>query len=319
MATIELNEEVQSLLKAVNATFPGNVRVEFNGDTKAGYVRHDQSQQIPNGGDIVVQVNDLTAPNYTASHELIHMLMVMKGFPQVFFSLTTGTDQLDEQLMIMGTELYDIVAHFVVVSEQRKHGLIDDEIEALFLKGIQETIQPEPTPRDDQMMLRLMTLLDAFVFYGDKIDKVSAQLKADYPESFAAAEKLYRDISAKPIDSPFSMRRIVVKLFKQFDEQLKAWHLPPINNAEFTTLSSAFSKRQLRLEVRQLFELFHSEMTEKNSGRTAYVGFNRADGQNSFVIPAPEGNQENPEFFKELYSLTVEELFTKLGMPYILR
>ena len=30
--------------------------------------------------------------------------------------------------MIMGTELYDIVSREVVVSEQRKHHLIDDQI-----------------------------------------------------------------------------------------------------------------------------------------------------------------------------------------------
>jgi len=319
MAKIEINEQVQSLIDAVNNSFPGTVEVQFIGNLQSGYVRHDQSQQVQDGSNIIVQINDLTAPNYTASHELIHQLMVLKGFPQVFFSLTSGNDQLDEQLMIMGTELYDIVAHFVVVSEQRKHGLIDDEIEQLYLKGIQATIKPEPTPGDDQMTLRLMTLLDALVFYGDHIKMVEKQLKQDYPISFEAAQKLFKIISEKAIDSPFTMRRNVVKLFKAFDEQLNEWRLPPINNAEFTTVTSAFSKRQLRLEVRQLFELFHSDMNEKNSGRRAYVGFNRTDGQNAFVIPAPEPKDDTPDFYKAIYNLTVEDLFKQLKMPYILR
>ncbi len=316
---IDLNKDVQGLIDAVNHYFPGKVTVTFLGKLQSGYVRHDQAQAVQDGENIIVQIADLSAPNYTASHELLHLLMVLRGFPQVFFSLTTGNDQLDEQLKMMGTELYDIVSHFVVVSEQRKHGLINDEIEEMYLKGIYATIKPEPDPVDDQMTLRLMTLLDALVFYGDQFTKVDDRLKADFPISLAAAKKLYEVITAKPTDSPFGLRRNVVKLFKAFDEQMKAWELPPLHNTEYTTLTSVLSKRQLGLQVKQLFEVFHSELIEVNSQTRAYVGFNRVDDQNSFVLANPKGDQDNPEFFQEIYNKTVKDLFDDLKMPYIER
>lgn len=316
---IDLNDDVQSLINAVNNFFPGTATVTFIGKLQAGYVRHDQAQTIQDGKNIIVQIDDLSAPNYTASHELLHLLMVLRGFPQVFFSLTTGDDKLDEQLKMMGTELYDIVSHFVVVSEQRKHGLITDEIESMYLKGIYATIKPEPQPVDDQMTLRLMTLLDAMVFYGDKFDQVNDQLEKDFPISLAAAKKLYKVITEKPTDSPFGLRRNVVKLFKAFDEQMKQWELPPLHNTEFTTLTSVLSKRQLNLQVKQLFEVFHSELIEVNSNSRAYVGFNRVDDQNSFVLANPKGEKDNPDFFKEVYNKTVKELFDDLKMPYIER
>ncbi|MTV82975.1 IpaB/EvcA family protein [Secundilactobacillus folii] len=319
MQNIEINSEVQSLLDAVNKLFPGKVELQFIGKLQSGYVRHDQAQAVQDKDQIMVQISDLTAPNYTASHELLHILMTLKGFPQIYFAISTGETQLDQQLMMLGTELYDTVSHLVVVSEQRKHGLIDDEIEADYLKGIQATITPEPDPVDDKMTLRLLTLTDALVFYGDGNQQINAQLKKDYPTAFAAAKKLYALITEKPVDSPFTLRRNIVKLFKAFDSQLQDWGLPPINMTEFATISNVVSKRQLRLEVRQLFELYHSDMVDIKSKRRAYVGINRTDGQNSFVISAPTKNNDTPDYYKAVYALSVEELFKKLEMPYILR
>ena len=316
---IELNKDVHGLIDAVNNFFPGKVTVTFIGQLQSGYVRHDQAQTVQDGKNVIVQIADLSAPNYTASHELLHLLMVLRGFPQVFYSLTTGDDTLDEQLKMMGTELYDIVSHFVVVSEQRKHNLIDDEIEGMYLKGVYATIKPEPKPLDDQMMLRLTTLLDALVFYGEGIDKVADKFKQDFPISFEAAKKLYQVITDKPTDSPFGLRRNVVKLFKVFDEQLKDWELPALHNTEFTTLTSVLSERQLGLKVKQLFEIYHSDLVEVNSNTKGYVGFNRVDDQNSFVLANPKGNQDDPAFFKAVYDKSVKQLFDDLKMPYIVR
>lgn len=317
---IELNQDTQSLINVVNKFFPGNIEVQFIGKLQSGYVRHDQAQVVQDGKNLFVQISDLSAPNYTASHELLHLLMTLRGFPQIFFTLSTGDEKLDEQLEIMGTELFDIIAHFVVVSEQRKHGLINDEIEQMYLKGIQNTIEPEPKELDNAMELRLLTLIDAHVFYGDKFDDmVRDTLTKDYPVALAAADKIYEIITEKPTDSPFGFRRNVVKLFRAFDKQLEAWELPALHNSEYATISSVVSERQLKLNVKQQFEIFHSELHDKQTNRRAYVGFNKSDDQNSFVIPAPTGMDDSPEYFKKLYAMTVQDLFKELKMPYIIR
>ena len=317
MAQIELNAEVKKLLDEVNANYPeGSVFVQF-GDQKVGYVRHDQASQKVLLGGLFITVNDLTAPDYTASHELLHLLMLLKGFPQIFFQLSLGNSQLDEQMMIMATDLYDTVMHRVVVDVQRQHGLIDDEIEAQYLKGIQATLSPEKAGDNDERTLRLLTLLDAIVFYGDHLASVADELNRDYPTAFAAAQKLYQAWATKPVTSPFEMRRQIVKLFGLFDGQLREWGLPALRNRDFTTLTPALSERQLRLKVRQVFEIFHSEMTGRHGEKDVYVGVRRNDGQNSFVIEAPKPNK--PETFVKLYDQPVQEFLEKHGIPYILR
>ncbi|TPR23503.1 IpaB/EvcA family protein [Apilactobacillus micheneri] len=317
---IQLNKETQGLINVVNKYFPGKIEVQFIGQLQSGYVRHDQAQVVQDGKNLFVQISDLSAPDYTASHELIHLLMTLRGFPQLFFSLSTGNEKIDEQLQVMGTELFDIVSHFVVVSEQRKHNLINDDIEAMYLKGVQNTIEPESDELDNSMELRLLTLIDARVFYGDTFDKkVRATLEKDYPVALKAADKIYEIITEKPTDSPFGLRRNVVKLFKAFDKQLIEWGLPALHNTEYATISSVVSERQLNLNVQQMFEIFHSEMHESNTNRRAYVGFNKSDDQNSFVVPAPTGMDDSPAYFKKLYALKVKDLFKELKMPYIIR
>lgn len=313
---IKLNQANQELLDQVNQLYPeGTVFVQFHGE-KSGYVRHDQATQKTIPGALVIIVTDLTAPNYTASHELLHLLMLLRGFPQIFFQLSLGDQQLDEQMMIMSTDLYNVAMHRVVVAEQRKHGLINETIEEQYLKGIEHTLTPE-ADNDDERALRLLTLLDALVFYGENLPKYEARLQENYPEALAAAKKIYADITAKAIKSPFDMRRTIVKLYSLFDTQMQAWGLPALHQNEYTTLSPVLSERQLRLEMRQVFEIFHSDMKERGSEKRAYVGVRRSDGQNSFTLSEPAGNA--PEEFKKIYDQPVKEFLEQHSVPYIVR
>lgn len=318
---VSLNQASQSLLDQVNELFPrGNVFVQFDEDKKSGYVRHDQAKTDTLPGGICITVTDVTAPNYTASHELLHLLMLLRGFPQIFFNLSLGKEELDDQLMMMSTDLYDAAMHRVVVDEQRKHGLIDDQVEKEYLKGIQATIQPEKGGNDEEGTLRLLTLLDAMVFYGDHLDQYSGQLKADYPVAYAAANKMYQAMMKREIKSPFDMRRQIVQLYRLFDAQLLDWGLPALHNNEFTTLTPVLSERQIHLQVRQVFEIFHSDMKDRHGHGDIYVGLLRSDHQNSFVMKAPKGKgDDRAQAFVKIYDEPVGQLLAELNMPFGVR
>lgn len=100
-------------------------------------------------------------------------------------------------MMIMATDLYDTVMHRVVTAEQRKHGLIDDQIEAEYFKGIEHTLTPESDQADDERTMRLLTILDALVFYGtgDHLAEYEAQLTKLYPVATQAAVAMYENWS----------------------------------------------------------------------------------------------------------------------------
>lgn len=317
---LKLNKANQDLLDEVNDLFPrGSVFVQFHGE-KSGFVRHDQAETTSLPGGLVITVTDLTEPNYTASHELLHLLMTLRGFPQIFFELSLGDKQLDEQMMIMATDLFNTVAHQIVVDQQRQHGLINEQIEQEYFKGITATLTDEGDQDDGERTLRLLTLLDALVFYagGHMTKQQEEELQRRYPVAWASAQFLYGQAMEKPVKSPFEMRRTVVKLFRLFDTQLQQWGLPALHNNQFTSLSPVLSKWQLRLEVAQVYDIYHSEMTERDSKRRAYVVLGKNDQQNAFVLPSPKGEYSSDQMLK-FYHQPVEDLLKSQNVPFILR
>ncbi|TLQ03591.1 IpaB/EvcA family protein [Pediococcus stilesii] len=318
MSEVTVSDTVKSLLEEVNASFPGEVRLSF-GDEKAGYVRHDQSQQYHEDGKLLIKVNDITAPDYTASHELIHMLMILKGFPQLYFQLSTGEEDTDNQLMFLITELYDVIAHEVVVAEQRRHYLIDDEIEEEFFKGILDAVEPEKDGAVDGFSaIRLIMMMDAITFYGEYLGRFEDRLIENYPTAYQTAQTIMKKLNQRTITTPFDFRRKVIKAFTLVDEQLKEWGLPELHALEFATLGSVFSERQLRLSVKQLFQIFHSDLHEKAQDTRGFVGLGISDQQNAFVVPTPS-DKPSDEYFRELYAKNVKEFFEEMQMPYTIR
>lgn len=316
---LQLGPKAKSLLNAVSRFFDGDVQVQFIGNLKSGYVKHDQAQIMQDGKHLFVQINDVTEPDFTATHELLHLLMTLRGFPQVYFPLTTEDSALDEQLQFIGTELFDVIAHFVVYAEQRKHGLITPQIETEYIKGVRQTITQETGKVDSEMIIRVVTILDALVFFGHEFDEHDTVFIQNFPIATAAAKRLYQIITEKPTDSPFAFRRNVVKLFKAFDGQMKGWKLPELHLTDFAMVTSVFSKRQLGLKVSQVFKLYHSKLKSKASLTPAYIGFAAVDDQNSFVLTGPTKNKLAEQFIQNIYTKTVQELFDELKIPYLIR
>lgn len=316
---LKLGPKAKSLLNAVSRFFDGDVQVQFIGNLKSGYVKHDQAQIMQDVKNLFVQINDVTEPDFTATHELLHLLMTLRGFPQIYFPLTTGDDALDEQLRFIGTELFDVVAHFVVYSEQRKHGLINSKIAEEYIKGVRQTITPETSKIDSEMIIRVVTLLDAMVFFGNEFAKHDAVFVQNFPIATKAAQRLYKIITEKPTDSPFALRRNVVKLFKAFDGQMKGWELPELQLTDFAMITSVFSQRQLGLKVSQVFKLYHSKLKDTKTLTPAYIGFASVDDQDSFVISGPINAQKAEKFIQNIYAKTVKELFDELKIPYLIR
>lgn len=320
MANIKLIPTVQTLLDQVNEVFPGTVMVQF-GDEHAGFVRDDQVQQHVLKDRLLIWVDDITAPQYSAAHELSHLLMLLQGFPQISFDLTFGDDELDGQLMAMATQLFNVTNHVAIFPALAGHGLIDETVASQFYDGVFATIDPENGQQDDaQNALRLLILLDTCVFFGEDISKHEAELTTNFPITFAAAKKLYAVLTEKPVGTPFDMRRALVRIFKAFDAQLTEWGLPPLNSTAFTTMTSVLSDRQLRLEMRQLFEIFHSDLTNRQTGERAYVGLNRSDRQNAFVLAPPaDADGDTAGYFKHVYDMTVKDFFEEQHIPYSIR
>ena len=251
---MQFSEDTVKLLNQVNQVYPGSVVLRGSGEA-TGKLTHDQVSTDMLGTRLMVEVTDATAPDFSATQELLNMMLTLSGYPQVYFQLKSEDINMTDQLMVMSTYLYTAI-------------------------------------------------------YTDSFADA-------FPESWEAAGNIFATMKVDDIKDPFTVHRAVIAAFKGFDAQMIAWNLPELQALEFATLTPVLSERQLRLPLAQVFDIKHTEMTDRNTEKSAYVGLSKSEGQNSFVISAPDENQ--PEFFKALYQTPVREVLEQIGQPFVVR
>lgn len=316
----ELNEIVQQLLEKAQELQDGKIEINYK-NNKSGFVRHDQVQYHFQGEKMIIDVLDQTDVNYVVSHELLHFMLTAQELPEISFNLKSNKSMLDRKYMATAMELYDILMHFFVYDQQRELGLIDDRIEELYFKGILAVLKPEPsTGKDEWMVLRTVNILDALVFFKADQEEVLPKLRELYPKATAQAERLFAVITSKPLDSAFNVRRMLVKLYKEFDQTLLSYGLSEMNLTIYTSVTPVLSQHQLRVQVRQLFEIFHTSLNQIDSKQSAYVGQMKNDHQNTFVIAEPSGNEsQRAAKFRKIYETPVDEYLEQIGVHYLKR
>lgn len=312
-----MNPKIKELLNQVNQLYPGTVITRVSGED-AGELHIDRVSQEMLGDRILLELAEDTETDFMFGNELLKMLLTFNGVtPQVFFSLTFKDDDLDKQLIQIATRMQRVVVHAITYRELLKQGILTSTTKTAYFSGIKSELTPENGELDDESLWRLLVLLDALIFANISGSDIS-ELANLYPLAFTAAKKLVAPILNADLKQSRHIRRQITALFSGVDEVLEAWGKPTVNAKEYVTLTSVLSKRQLDLPVSQVFTIFHSEMTDFQTKKTAYVGLSQLDSQNSFVITKPE-NQDSATFFKALYKMKVGDLFKQMALPYIER
>lgn len=309
-AVLDLQDEVVKMVKKpVNISFK---------EEKKGWLASDQAQMYLHDGQMQLDVYDVTAPNYTVSHELLHVLAMGQNVPQINFHMTTNDPNRDSKIMTAGMELYDTVLHLQIYPQQRQLGLLDDEIVELFYKGLLAQLKPEKQGEIDAwMVLRTVKLVDALVLFDGKQPQAEQKLQELYPRCFSAAQKLYVGLTERKITGPQKIRAAIVKLWRGFDDQLSEWGQAPLGLNDFISLEPVLSERQTRLEISQLFEIYHSSLQDNLHFKPAYIVRYKSDRQNSFVIPEPEHDKE--KIFRGFYAAKIGDILQQMHIDYLLR
>ncbi|MBZ1528466.1 nitrate ABC transporter ATPase [Leuconostoc mesenteroides] len=315
-----MNPKIKDLLDNVNGVYPGTVMTRVNGG-ETGELHIDQVSQEILGQRLLIEIANKTESDFLLGNELSKMLLTLNGIaPQVFFALTFNDGKLDDQLIQIATRMHRTVVHAITYRELAKQGITTSATVKAYFSGLNAELTPENGEVDDESLWRLLMILDALVFANTISDSsLVAELQQKYPLAYTAASSLIKPVMAADLKQARNIRHQMVSLFEGIDEVLTRWGKPTVNAKEYVTLTSVLSKRQLDLPVNQVFTIYHSEMTDFQTQKTAYVGLSKNDNQNSFVVSPPDNEADKPTFFKELYALKVSELFQKLALPYIER
>lgn len=312
-----MNPKIQTLLTAVNGLYPGTVMTRIGGPA-TDELHIDRVSQALFEDRLLIELAEGTESDFLFGNELLKMLLTLNGVtPQLFFVLTFQDDALDQQLIQIATRMHRTVVHAITYRELQQKGIITDATQRAYLAGVKSELTVENGELDDESLWRLLALLDALVF-ADASGADFSELATLYPLAYTAATKLVAPILAADLKQPRHIRRQMTALFGGVDEVLTAWGKPTVNAKEYVTLMSVLSERQLSLPVSQVFTIYHSEMIDFQTKKSAYVGLGKIDSQNSFVVSKPD-DQDSATFFKALYQMKVGDLFHKLALPYIQR
>lgn len=309
-----MNEQTQLLLDDVKKHYTMPVDVVIDGPT-SGVLTHTQSaQKLLANGHLELKVSDTTNVDYTLSHELLHMKLVTTGFPPLQYRLATGDPDVDQQFFAVGTSLYDSVMHVQIRAEQAKMGILTAETMKQLGAGVTASLPEDPRP--DQLVYCVMTLLDALVMFEGGSKGQLNYWKVNYPDALPLAQDLYATLMSKSVATPFDFRRMVVRIWRQFDQILQKHGFQETANGEFATLPPILSERQLRLTLSQTYEILHSEMTDRATKKRAYVAMGKGDQQNAFVLPLADLSSEG---FQQLYQTPLKTVLLQYQVDYAIR
>lgn len=312
-----MNPKIQTLLTAVNDLYPGTVMTRIGGPA-TDELHIDRVSQELFEDRLLIELAEGTESDFLFGNELLKMLLTLNGVtPQLFFALTFQDDTLDQQLIQIATRMHRTVVHAITYRELQQKGIVTEATQRAYLAGVKSELTVENGELDDESLWRLLALLDALVF-ADASGADFSELATLYPLAYTAAAKLVAPILTADLKQPRHIRRQMTALFGGVDEVLTAWGKPTVNAKEYVTLMSVLSERQLSLPVSQVFTIYHSEMIDFQTKKSAYVGLGKIDSQNSFVVSKPD-DQDSATFFKALYQMKVGDLFHKLALPYIQR
>lgn len=311
------SQPTQALFQQVQEQLPQPIKIDVKQQKSGQLLAQNSHRYFNDQAQLIIAVDDATVVEYSVAHELLQMLSLFSGFSQVFGLLTTQEVQVDTQVQAIGMTLHTAVSHLIVYSELRKHDLIDFEVRQAYIEGLRHELIPQAQDvQEGQLIYQILMLLDALVFFEGGNAQLQKQWQNDYPKAYEQAKILYIVMTEKNIDDPASFRQTVVDTWLAFDHVLSNCQLPELNLNQLMTLSPVLTQSQLQQPVHEVYDILHSDKFQAVATKeNAYVGIDKANQQNTFVLDIKEA-QLSPAVFKAIYQDSVATLFEKLQQPY---
>jgi len=243
---------------------------------------------------------------YVLSHELLHILLDTKGYPNV------SKIDISKKRWKIAQLLTNTILHKIIIKKQLKRGF---EIEDARKEMLRDVADNWPTIRvlgDYGSFRDLVTLVSFMIEAEDYLDRYIGRIKENNLFLYEHAERIYKEIYDEPYDSPYSTRKRLVRVFKAFDDLLKDNNLPQWKLFEKLSVVYIPSTWELQLSVSQVFD----DATNQNNDLFFYA---KSDGQLSFAfeIKDVESYKEVEIEINKRRNMTVEGLFNESNTEYV--
>jgi len=210
------------------------------------------AKKCSDGNWEILVCKDDSCLDYTLSHELLHVFLDEKGFPNIFH---TNKDICCELSANIGTLISNVVLHKIIITEQAIRGFNVVDAPRKKLQDVVTTWQILPK-LSDQTLGYVLAVVSFFIEGAGVLSDYEDDIKNKNPFLYQPAKLLYDSLCEKPYTTPFETRRALVKTFKKMDELLISYDSKPLKLHEKLIVKYIPSKRQLSLKVSNVFNAY---------------------------------------------------------------
>lgn len=290
--------------------------VIFSDYEKQDYLTLDQASHTIEGDTIKVVITNEKFADFVLSHELHHIELELSDEPEIDCAVTSGQRDRDGQVLMVANSIFETLEHVTVLKRQKEDGTYTDEIKQEFLKGIDIALRPRVSMDVANMRFyRTLVMFDGIIFSEHAKD---ADWKNDFSKSFKYASELVEIAEKNDLSVPFQFRRALVNCLDTYNEIIISNGYQGLHFHTFLNVTPVISKRQLRLSLNQAYQIKHSEYKNRATGRDGFVLIAINDGQGVATLNL-NPDKVTPEFYKAFYQYTVQEVFEKEGIKYLIR
>lgn len=315
MKKTDFNEKTQALITKVEQKFPKEVIIEQDNDRQEDWLAFDQSgHKIDSAGNLRIVVAHSSDLNFTVAHELRHVLLEMSDLPKISFPVTTGQPEMDSQVKVTGAALIGSAEHILIMQQQYAHQEVNAAVTKQFKVGIAKKVPAETDKSDNMYLFRILMLLDALTFSQGE---VYPDWQQAYPKAMPTVKKLYDNLVPKIGMTAFSVRRSEIELLSDFNEILATNHFQTMPYADFMAIGPVVSQRQLRLAMKQVFQIKHSNFNSLKTKHRAFLLIGASDNQSVAELNLQANLQ--PAAYQDLYQTTVKDFLEQQKIAYSVR
>lgn len=256
-------------------------------------------------GNFEIKLPNEHFADFIVAHELGHLQQERQQIVKIGIAKSSDA-QLNQAMTVIAQVIFNIALHEGMHPQLENLNLFTDDLRTA-VQGAVEHDLPAETEKSSNLQVTLMALqiADTFTFIGE----VPAW-RVSYPRSFMLAEKIWTVVHATKLVTNRHLRSLLLQIIEILSDFFEHTELSVIDLRRSLLVTPVLSERQLKLSVRQLFQIFHVSEQEG-----IYLGLGVNDEQAAFQLQLPKmtPKQQSAKML-EIYDATVESLFTEANL-----
>lgn len=307
-STFNLSAPVQNLLDQFQKEMAPKqiILQEKESQFPATMLDPEESQMIlTKTGDIELFVPNPRFANFIVAHELMHLQQEGRQSVQISY-VKQNNPQFSQFLDQIGQELRNIVVHQAMHQQLLELGVLDDDVQQAIQKLIDEKLPVDDSTTSALVIaMKAIQLADTFTFVG-----LVDQWQEKFAKSMKVAAELWQLVITANLTTNRQVRALIGQLINYFAEYFDKFGLQIPSLADNLLLKPVLSERQLKLSVRQLFQLWRQP-----NAATTYLVKGIQDEQAISLIEIPKDEQQEAAMLA-IYDLSVQAFLDKFALNY---